>query len=111
MIKDLARNNEEKQIVAFSNVRSSFYSRTNGNKTYDANGDCEKNLIDVVFPNLMENSGSAEYMTSHAILAMRNEFVDALNQKMIQMFSGESHIYSSYDQAIDDTNNYYSRNF
>ena len=76
---------------------------------HNSYNDCDRALINVVFPNLAENSGSAEYMTNRAILATKNEYVDGLNQMMIQLLPGQSYIHNSYDQAVDDTNNYYQK--
>ncbi|XP_050222183.1 uncharacterized protein LOC126672278 [Mercurialis annua] len=78
---------------------------------YNAKEDNETALINAVFPNLKDNSSSPEYMMNRAILATRNEFVDTLNRKMIDLFPGETQIYNSYDQAVDDTNNYYQEEF
>lgn len=34
-----------------------------------------------------------------------------LNEKLIELFPGEAHIYWSYDEAVDDTHNYYPEEF
>ncbi|XP_021683807.2 uncharacterized protein LOC110667308 [Hevea brasiliensis] len=72
---------------------------------------CEEELIDAIFPSLKENWSLVEYMTKRAILATTNEYVDKLNQKMIQIFPKESKIFASFDEAVDDTNNYYQEEF
>lgn len=50
-------------------------------------------------------------MTNRAILATKNEYVDSLNENMINMFPGERNIYTSFDEAIDYTNNHYQEEF
>lgn len=50
-------------------------------------------------------------MTNRAILATKNEYVDSLNENMINMFPGERNIYTSFDEAIDYTNNHYQKEF
>ncbi|KAL7106310.1 hypothetical protein ACP275_07G104200 [Erythranthe tilingii] len=78
---------------------------------YDNDEDSIHRLITAIFPSLGENSHSAGYMTGRAILATRNEHVDKLNEKLISIFPGESREYHSYDEAIDDTNNFYDEEF
>ena len=34
-----------------------------------------------------------------------------LNEKLIEMFPGESRIYYSFDSIVDDTQNYYQEEF
>ncbi|XP_057994333.1 uncharacterized protein LOC131174594 [Hevea brasiliensis] len=72
---------------------------------------CEEELIDAIFPSLKENWSLVEYMTKRAILATTNEYVDELNPKMIQIFPKERKIFASFDEAVDDTNNYYQEEF
>ncbi|XP_073300588.1 uncharacterized protein [Primulina huaijiensis] len=66
----------------------------------------EQKLIDEIFPNLAENYHLASYTTSRAILASKNLYVDKLNEKIIQSFPGELKTYLSFDEAIDDSQNY-----
>ena len=71
----------------------------------------EHNLINAIFPALQENARSAKYMTERAILATTNEHVDKLNEKLITVFPGPSTTFNSFDEAVDDTNNYYQEEF
>uniref|UniRef100_K3YMN4 ATP-dependent DNA helicase n=1 Tax=Setaria italica TaxID=4555 RepID=K3YMN4_SETIT len=64
-------------------------------------------FIECVFPNLKENYTSPSYMREHAILSTRNEHVDGLNARMIDMFPGKEKVYFSHDSVDDDTNNNY----
>ncbi|XP_022860012.1 uncharacterized protein LOC111380628 [Olea europaea var. sylvestris] len=50
-------------------------------------------------------------MTQRAILSSTNENVDLINEKMIDLFPGETKEFLSYDMAIDDINNYYQLEF
>ncbi|RCV25458.1 hypothetical protein SETIT_5G168400v2 [Setaria italica] len=45
-------------------------------------------LIECIFPNLNANMTNKEYITSRAILSTRNDWVDNINTKMIDMFQG-----------------------
>jgi ATP-dependent DNA helicase PIF1 len=48
-----------------------------------------------------------EYITSKAILSTRNDWVDDINLKMINMFDGWEMVYHSFNEAVDDPHNYY----
>ncbi|XP_073139053.1 uncharacterized protein [Henckelia pumila] len=50
-------------------------------------------------------------MTSRAILASKNEYVDRLNDKIIHIFPGDAHVFTSFDEAIDVSQNYYPQEF
>ncbi|TVU09088.1 hypothetical protein EJB05_42528, partial [Eragrostis curvula] len=65
------------------------------------------NLVADIFPDLLANVSDAAYMSSRAILSTKNEYVDELNSKMIEMFPGPSKVFYSFDSVKDDqTNNY-----
>ncbi|XP_066311551.1 uncharacterized protein [Miscanthus floridulus] len=68
-------------------------------------------LIDYIFPNLNMNMSSKDYITSRAILSMRNNWVDMINMKMIDRFHGKEMLYHSFDCAVDDPHNYYPEEF
>ncbi|XP_059638985.1 uncharacterized protein LOC132281285 [Cornus florida] len=70
-----------------------------------------KELINVVFPHLLKNAHSAEYITNRAILATKNDFVDKLNENLIEQFLGEPTTYYSFDKATDNTGTYYQEDF
>ncbi|KAG8641023.1 hypothetical protein MANES_13G095601v8 [Manihot esculenta] len=78
---------------------------------YENENSCEEALIDAVYPSLEENARLAQYMTNRAILATKNEYVNSFNEKMINIFPSESNIYTSFDEAVDDANNYYQEKF
>ncbi|XP_022889289.1 uncharacterized protein LOC111404760 [Olea europaea var. sylvestris] len=64
-----------------------------------------------LFSNLTENATSSNYMTEHGILSTKNEYVDYLNDKLIGLFPGESEEFVNFDEAIDDTNQFYQEEF
>jgi ATP-dependent DNA helicase PIF1 len=68
-------------------------------------------LIDFVFPDLEDNKSYSSYITSSAILSTKNDCVDKINMKMTSKFSGKERVYHSFDEAVDDTNNYYPSEF
>jgi len=77
-------------------------------------GDAEKDLrslIDIIFPNLNANMADKHYITTRAILSTRNDWMDMINMKMIDMFHGGETVYHSFDSAIDDPHNYYPSEF
>jgi ATP-dependent DNA helicase PIF1 len=68
-------------------------------------------LIDWVHPKLNENKTDSNYITSRAILTTKNDCVDMINIKMINKFQGYEKVYRSFDEAVDDPNNYYPSEF
>jgi ATP-dependent DNA helicase PIF1 len=77
-------------------------------------GDAEKDLhtlIDIIFPDLNANMADKDYITTRAILSTRNDWVDMINMKMIDMFQGGETVYHSFDSAVDDPHNYYPSEF
>ncbi|XP_075492481.1 uncharacterized protein LOC142530533 [Primulina tabacum] len=78
---------------------------------YDDDDSSEQKLIDHIVPNIEKNFQSADYMTNRAILASKNEYVDKLNDKIIQSFPGETRTFTSFDEAVDDTQNFYPSEF
>jgi ATP-dependent DNA helicase PIF1 len=52
-----------------------------------------------------------DYITTKVILSTRNNWVDMINMKMIDMFQGGEMVYHSFDSAVDDPHNYYPLEF
>jgi hypothetical protein len=50
-------------------------------------------------------------MRERAILSTRNEHVDGLNDRMIDMLPGKEKVFYSHDSVDDDTNNSYPLDF
>jgi ATP-dependent DNA helicase PIF1 len=63
-----------------------------------------------VYPKLDENKADSNY-TSRAILTTKNDCVDRINIKIINKFQGYEKVYHSFDEAVDDPNNYYLSEF
>ncbi|XP_066392378.1 uncharacterized protein [Miscanthus floridulus] len=77
-------------------------------------GDAEKDLhrlIGIIFPDLNANMVDKDYITTRAILSTRNDWVDMINIKMIDMFQGGETVYHNFDSAVDDPHNYYPSEF
>ncbi|XP_016449340.2 uncharacterized protein LOC107774357 [Nicotiana tabacum] len=68
-------------------------------------------LITEIFPSLNKNGSCAKYMTERVILASSNEYVDQLNEMLIDKFPSETKIFHSFDSAEDDTKNYYQEEY
>ncbi|KAJ9558517.1 hypothetical protein OSB04_013131 [Centaurea solstitialis] len=64
-------------------------------------------LIDAIFPSIQINGADSEYIISRAILSTKNHLVDEINDELIKRFNGEEKIYYSFDEAEDDSNNFY----
>ena len=56
-------------------------------------------LIDFVYPNLVENSGNIHYMVGRAILTPKNADVDIISDIIMDKIPGEVQIYPSADSA------------
>jgi ATP-dependent DNA helicase PIF1 len=78
---------------------------------YTGNGKDIDALIDWVYPKLDDNKADSNYITSKAILTTKNDCVDMINIKMINKFQGYEKVYRSFDEAVDDPNNYYPSKF
>ena len=77
-------------------------------------GDAEKvlhRLIGIIFPDLNANMADKDYITTRAILSTRNDWVDMINMKMIDMFHGGETVYRNFDSTADDPHNYYPSEF
>lgn len=61
-------------------------------------------LIDFVYPNLIENSSDVGYMVGRTILTPKNDDVEHISTLIINRFSGKFHTYSSAD-SVDLTDN------
>ncbi|CAH1427109.1 unnamed protein product [Lactuca virosa] len=68
-------------------------------------------LIDAIFPSFEINRSEPDYIISHAILSTRNDSVDEINDYLIGRFHGEERNYYSFDEAVDDINNFYPVEF
>jgi ATP-dependent DNA helicase PIF1 len=77
-------------------------------------GDAEKDLhalINIIFLDLNANMVDKVYITTRVILSTRNDWVDMINMKMIDMFQGGETVYHSFDSTVDHPHNYYPSEF
>ena len=56
-------------------------------------------LIDFVYPNLVENSGNTNYMVGRAILTPKNTDADIISEMVMDRLPGEIKIYPSVDST------------
>ncbi|XP_026383485.1 uncharacterized protein LOC113278984 [Papaver somniferum] len=68
-------------------------------------------LIDEVFPELEKNASDKSYMSQRALITPKNDIVEKLNQKVINIFPGDEIVYHSFDMAKDDPNNLWTEDF
>nr|GEV14041.1 ATP-dependent DNA helicase PIF1 [Tanacetum cinerariifolium]GEX52253.1 ATP-dependent DNA helicase PIF1 [Tanacetum cinerariifolium] len=76
------------------------------------NDDASKNaLINEIFPSFATDARSSSDIVLRAILSTKNEHVDSINNELIDRFPGKEKVYCSFDEAEDDTHNYYPLEF
>ncbi|KAL6901890.1 hypothetical protein ACP4OV_004766 [Aristida adscensionis] len=68
-------------------------------------------LISDLFPSIEKYGRSPSYISKRTILSTRNEYVDKLNEILIDRFPGEEKVYYSFDSAVDDPHNHYPSEF
>ena len=59
-------------------------------------------LVEKVFPHIQKGYKDKYYVAHHAILTPKNENVDRINAKVMQMFPGKSKVYKSADTIAED---------
>nr|GEW56621.1 ATP-dependent DNA helicase PIF1-like [Tanacetum cinerariifolium] len=68
-------------------------------------------LINEILTSFATKAHSSVDIVSKAILSTKNEHVDSINDMLIDRFLGEEKVYYSFDEAKDDTHNYYPLEF
>ncbi|XP_073153208.1 uncharacterized protein [Henckelia pumila] len=68
-------------------------------------------LIDSVFPNMIDHVNDANYMVGRAIITPKNVDVDTINELLIRKFPGEEREYTSWDSVSDDNHNLFQEEF
>ncbi|XP_073133484.1 uncharacterized protein [Henckelia pumila] len=68
-------------------------------------------LIDSIFPNMVQHVHDANYMVSRAIITPKNVDVDKINEILISKFPGEEIEYTSWDTVEEDKNNLFQEEF
>jgi len=76
-----------------------------------SDGDALKVLINAIYPDIPTNYRSAEWIAGRAILSTRNDFVEGINDTIMQLFPGEEITYLSFDSVPEDTHNLYQLEF
>jgi ATP-dependent DNA helicase PIF1 len=64
-------------------------------------------LINVIYPNLDQNTRQEGFLINRAILASKHEHVHKLNSRIMEAFPGEEVVYYSFDSVIDDVHGLY----
>jgi ATP-dependent DNA helicase PIF1 len=64
-----------------------------------------------VFPDLDRNACSTQYMCERGILYMRNDYVDEINPRMIDIFLDTTTMFNNFYSVDDDKRNNYPQDF
>ncbi|XP_026419861.1 uncharacterized protein LOC113315824 [Papaver somniferum] len=68
-------------------------------------------LIDVTFPNLVENARNRDYVVNRALITPLNEYVEKLDDRVLSIFPGKEVIFYSFDYVDDDTHGLYKQEY
>ncbi|XP_026435847.1 uncharacterized protein LOC113333638 [Papaver somniferum] len=68
-------------------------------------------LIDVTFPNLVENAGDTDYIVNKALITPLNEYVEKINDRVLGIFPGKEVIFYSFDYVDVDTHGLYQQEY
>ncbi|XP_026399668.1 ATP-dependent DNA helicase PIF1-like [Papaver somniferum] len=68
-------------------------------------------LINATFPNLVENSRDRDYMVNRALITPLNEYVEKLNDRVLQIFPGKEVLFYSFDSVDDNTHGLYKQEY
>lgn len=68
-------------------------------------------LIETTYPLLQTRYLDASYFTDRAILTAKNEYVDYINDTILNKLPGDEVIYHSYDSVPKDNRNLYQQEF
>ncbi|CAG8757827.1 17984_t:CDS:1 [Cetraspora pellucida] len=72
-----------------------------------SNKDSINSLIDAIYYNLAKNITNTTFITKRAILTSLNSDVEELNKQIMAKYSGELHMYYSFDSVPEDNLNLY----
>ena len=70
-----------------------------------------QDLIESTYPSIRSHFSNASYFTDKTILTTKNEYVDYINDTMLDMLPGNSITYRSFDSVPDDNRNLYQQEF
>ena len=68
-------------------------------------------LIKVVFPNIEDYPKNLHFMVNRAILTPKNDYVDEINNLLMNLFPGDSIKYYSFDKTLDNTEQSFQEEF
>ncbi|KAK9048068.1 hypothetical protein SSX86_032968 [Deinandra increscens subsp. villosa] len=68
----------------------------------DDSSDPLSDLIEFVYPSLLDNFGDRDFWSERAVLAPTNEVVDDINNRLLSLVPGEEHEYLSSDSVCQD---------
>ncbi|KAK9051315.1 hypothetical protein SSX86_027942 [Deinandra increscens subsp. villosa] len=68
----------------------------------DDSSDPVSDLIEFVYPSLLDNFGDRDFWSERAVLAPTNEVVDDINNRLLSLVPGEEHEYLSSDSVCQD---------
>ncbi|KAL5575313.1 hypothetical protein UlMin_017012 [Ulmus minor] len=68
-------------------------------------------LIKVVFPNIEDYPKNLHFMVNRAILTPKNDYVDEINNLLMNLFPGDSIKYYSFDETLDNTEQSFQEDF
>ncbi|XP_026416586.1 uncharacterized protein LOC113312026 [Papaver somniferum] len=91
---------------------SEFFLRIgDGVESYVIEKMAVRRLIEEVFPRLEENAFDKVYVSQRALITPKNDVVENLNQKVIEIFPGAEVVYHSFDTVTDDPKNLWTQDF
>ncbi|XP_026458648.1 uncharacterized protein LOC113359189 [Papaver somniferum] len=68
-------------------------------------------LMDVTFPNLIENARDDDYMVNKALITPLNEYVEKLHDRVLSIFPGKEVLFYSFDTVDDNTHDLYQQEY
>ncbi|KAL5582135.1 hypothetical protein UlMin_014577 [Ulmus minor] len=78
---------------------------------YKDNNISLQKLIKVVFPNIEDYPKNLHFMVNRAILTPKNDYVDEINNLLMNLFLSDSIKYYSFDETLDNTEQSFQEDF
>lgn len=92
------------QILKIGN--GNWKQNENGEIEYDESicNECKTmlQLIDSIFLNIESNYKNTSWLSERAIITLRNETVDEINEKILEKIPGDAHCYYSIDTTVNE---------
>ncbi|CAG8619994.1 17440_t:CDS:2, partial [Racocetra fulgida] len=77
----------------------------------EKNKESLQTLIEYIYPNITNHNLDISHLTDCAILITKNEYVDQINQIILNQTPEDMLIYKSYDSVPDDIHELYQQEF